>query len=197
MAWVDSPLIYRPVNQNPPSVLNLIARVDIRQAAVASAIQRKIAAIDPDIPVEEIETVREVEAKTLAYPRFRAILLTTLAGLALLLSTIGLYGVLSHLVTQRTHEIGVRMALGGQRNEVVFLVLKEGLSLTIMGVALGICVALALSRYFRALLYGISDTDPLLLTGVSLILPLAALAAAYVPARRATAVDPMVALRYE
>jgi predicted permease len=197
MAWVNTPLIYRPLRQNPLDAMTVIARVHGEELATGSAIQRKIAAIDPDVPVEELRTVLDLERKILSYPRFRAVLLASLAGLALFLAIVGLYGVLSHIVTQRTHEIGVRMALGARRVEVLTLVLREGLALIGGGIALGVAAAWLLGRYLAALLYGIRPNDPLLIAAVSLALLLSALTAMYVPARRASAVDPMVALRHE
>jgi putative ABC transport system permease protein len=197
MAWEDSPVIYRPLSQNPPVSANVIARVGVEGSAIGGSIQRRTAAIDPDIPVEEVQTVRKLESRALAYPRFRATLLAVFAGLALILAIIGLFGVLSHVVTQRTHEIGVRMALGAQRAAVLSMILKEGLLLTGSGIILGIAAARLLVGYLTTMLYGIGPTDPLVLAAVSLVLFLTALVAMYLPARRATRVDPMVALKYE
>jgi putative ABC transport system permease protein len=197
MAWVNTPLIYHPLRQNPVDAMTMIARVDGGEIGVGAAIQRKIAAIDPDIPVGELQTVRDLEGKILSYPRFRAVLLASLAGLALFLAIVGLYGVLAHIVTQRTHEIGVRMALGARALQVLTLVLWEGLTPICGGIALGVAGAWLLGRYLAALLYGIRSNDPGLIAAVSLALLLAALVAMYVPARRASAVDPMVALRHE
>jgi putative ABC transport system permease protein len=197
MAWVDSPVIYRPLSQNP-NAANVIVRAGVVDGnTLGSSIRRKIADIDPDIPVGEIQTVRDLESKVLAYPRFRAALLGAFAGVALILAVVGLFGVLSHLVAQRTHEIGVRMALGAQKTAVVMMILREGLALTVGGIILGIAVAWLLGRYLAALLYGVRPTDPFLLAAMALVLLPAALIAMYLPARRASKVDPMVALRYE
>jgi predicted permease len=197
MAWADSPVIYRPLRQNPPRSANVIARIGLAGSAISGGIQRRTAAIDPDIPVEEIQTVRDLESKALAYPRFRATMLAVLAALALILAIVGLFGVLSHLVTQRTHEIGVRMALGAQRTAVLTMILREGLLLTGSGIILGIAAARLLGGYLATMLYGIRPSDPLLLAAVSLVLFVTALIAMYLPARRASRVDPMVALKYE
>ena len=198
MAWVDSPVIYRPLSQNPLSSANVIVRVRIANGgALGVSMQRKIAAIDPNIPVGEIQTVRDLESKALAYPRFRAMLLGAFAGLALVLAVVGLFGVLSQLVAQRTHEIGVRMALGAQEGAVLLMILREGLLLTGGGIILGVALAFLLGRYLAVLLYGVRPTEPLLLTAMALVLLIAALIAMYLPARRASKVDPMVALRYE
>jgi predicted permease len=197
MAWVDSPVIYRPLSQNPPGYTNVIVRTGVEGSDLGGSIQRRAAAIDSDIPVEEIHTVRELEARALAYPRFRALLLGMFACLALILATVGLFGVLSHLVTQRTHEIGVRMALGARETTVLKMILKEGLLLTGGGLILGFAAAWLLGRYLATLLYRTRPTDPLLLAAVSLVLFVTALIAMYVPARRASRLDPMVALKYE
>ena len=197
MSWSDEPVIYRAWDQNPPLAATLMVRAQTGKAALGSTISQSIASIDPDVAVGEVEAVPATIAKILAYPRFRAIVLAAFAGLALLLAMVGLYGVLSHLVTHRTHEIGVRMALGAQRSEVLHMILAGGTRLIATGLALGLGAALALGRYVSALLYGVSATDPLLLAVVSLFMVLAALAAIYFPARRAATVDPLIALRYE
>ncbi|MBV8867160.1 MAG: FtsX-like permease family protein, partial [Acidobacteriaceae bacterium] len=198
MAWVDSPIIYRPLSQNPLSSANLLLRAGLTNSTtIGAVIRQKIAAINPEIPLDEIQTVTNLEAKALAYPRFRATLLGTFAGLALILAIIGLFGVLSHSVAQRTHEIGVRMALGAEKKTVIIMVLGEGLLLTGAGIILGIAMAWLFGRYLAALLYGVRPTDPLLLTAMALLLLAAALVSMYLPARRASKIDPLVALRYE
>ena len=194
MAWVDEPIFYRPVLQNPGGSVSLIVRAS---TVTGSAIQRAIAALDPDVPVDEIQPVRNLEARALSYPRFRAALLAGFAALAMLLALVGLFGVLSHIVTQRTHEIGVRMALGAPRGKVLAMVLRQGLALTAAGIALGMAGASLLGRYLVTLLYGVRPVEPLLLAAVALLLMAAAFAAVWMPARRAAQVDPMVALKYE
>jgi MacB-like periplasmic core domain len=197
MAWVDFPVMYRPVSQNPGNSINLMARVRPGSGTPGSVIQRAVASIDPEVPVDEIQPVRNLAARDLAYPRFRATLLGVFAALALILAIVGLFGVLSHIVIQRTHEIGVRMALGAQRSSVLAMILRQGLQLTAGGIVLGLAAAWMLGRYLVNLLYGVRPVEPLLLAGVSLLLLAAALAAVYLPARRAAQVDPMVALKYE
>jgi putative ABC transport system permease protein len=208
MAWIDAPVLYRPVGQNPNSA-NLIARVRAGGgsargsgaatlgSALGSAIQRTVAAIDPEVPVDEIQPVRNLEARALSHPRFRATLLGAFAFLALILAIVGLFGVLSHIVTMRTHEIGVRMALGAPRAAVLTMILRQGLLLTGSGIVLGVAAAWVLGRYLETLLYGVRPAEPLLLAAVSLLLLPASLVAMYLPARRASRVDPMVALKYE
>jgi ABC-type antimicrobial peptide transport system permease subunit len=139
----------------------------------------------------------DIVAATLAARRFSMILLASFAGLALMLSSIGIYGVISYVVGQRTHEIGLRMALGASRTEVLRMVLSQGAKLAGIGVLLGLAASLALTQLMGSMLYGVSATDPLTFAGVAVILTLVALAACYIPARRAMRVDPMVALRYE
>jgi ABC-type antimicrobial peptide transport system permease subunit len=129
--------------------------------------------------------------------KFSMLLLGTFAALALLLSSIGIYGVISYLIGERTHEIGIRMALGAQRKDVLTLVLSEGVRLTLLGAAIGIAAALGLTRLMANLLYGVSVTDPLTFTAVPIVLLGVAMLACYIPARRAMRVDPMTALRYE
>jgi ABC-type antimicrobial peptide transport system permease subunit len=170
---------------------------DSAAPGVRSSIERVIASIDSEIPLDKIQAVSRIEARATAYPRFRAAMLGAFASLALVLAVVGLFGVLSHTVGQRTQEIGVRMALGAQRRAIIQMILREGLLLTGCGVALGYVFATALGRYFSALLYNFSAADPLIDVAVAVILVPAALVAMYVPARRASNVDPMTALRYE
>ena len=197
MGWADSPVVYHPWNQNPPPTATLIVRSAAGAAVPGGTILRTLAAIDPEVSVGDVESVPHTVAKVLAYPRFRAIVLAAFAGLALLLAMVGLYGVLSHLVTHRTHEIGVRMALGAQRGEVLGMIVADGVRWIGAGVVLGLAAAWVLGRYLASLLYGISAADPMLLAFVSIGMIVAALAAMYLPARRAATVHPLVALRYE
>ena len=128
---------------------------------------------------------------------FMLVMLSLAGGMALLLGTIGLYGVIGYSVSQRTHEIGIRMALGGQREDILRLILRHGTKLTLVGVAIGVAATLGLSRFLSSLLYGVKPTDPLTFLGVTIMLVLVTLLACYIPARRAMRVDPMVALKYD
>jgi putative ABC transport system permease protein len=198
MAWADSPVIYRPLSQDPLGSANIIIRTSgVNRNALGGEIQRQIARIDPRIPVDDVQTVSDLEAKAAAYPSLRAKLLGTFAGLAVILAIVGLFGVLSHLVAQRTQEIGVRMALGAQKTAILAMILKQGLVLTGTGMVLGTAAAWLLGRYLAALLYGVRPTNLLLLALLALVLLPAALIAMYLPARQAAQVDPMVALRCE
>ena len=156
-----------------------------------------VAEIDRDQPVIQIRTLENVVAETLWRPHLSAILMGVFAALALVLSAVGIYGVFSYSVGQRTHEIGIRSALGATRGDILRLVLEEGMILALLGVGIGTLAALGLTRLLAGLLYGIRPRDPLTFVSLSLLLAGVALFACFVPARRATKVDPMVALRYE
>jgi putative ABC transport system permease protein len=197
MNWEETPTVFRPLNQDPPSRAYLAFRTPADGNRAAATIQKQIAAIDGEVPIGEVQTMNERLSRKLVYPNLRAIILATFAGLALLLAAIGLYAVLSQLIAQRTQEFGVRMALGAQRSDLLRLVIREGMLLTLAGLAAGLAIAVSLTGLLGSLLYGVKATDPLTLAGVSLLLVVVALLATLIPARRASRVDPMVALRYE
>lgn len=202
------PHVYRPfsqvagpfLEQDPFSdwhAMNLALRTKSDPAAMTSSVIAQAHALDPDLPVTKIRTMTQVISSSLAGPRFNTILLGSFAGVALFLATIGIYGVLAYTVAQQTHEIGIRMALGAQRHEVLQLVLYRGSRLALVGVGIGAIAAIILTRWMTTLLYGVSATDPATFAGVATLLVAVALAACCIPARRAMKVDPMVALRYE
>jgi putative ABC transport system permease protein len=153
--------------------------------------------IDAALPLDQVATMEDVLGKSVAEPRFNSALVSSFAGAALLLAAIGIYGVLSYSVTQRTGEIGVRMALGASRGSVVRLVVGQGLGVALAGVAIGTLGALGLAGALASLLYGLSGRDPLVFGGSAMLLTAVAAIAAYVPARRASRIEPVVALRYE
>ena len=144
-----------------------------------------------------VETADEIISRSLSARRFAMILLAVFAVLALVLSSIGIYGVISYIAGQRTHEIGIRIALGAQRSDILKIVLGQGARLAVMGVAIGLAAAAGLTRLMTTILYGVSATDPVTFASVAIVLTIVALAACYIPARRAMRTDPMVALRYE
>jgi len=197
MAWEEIPLLFRPVSQDPPSRGSLVLRAPANNVALGAAIQKQIAALDPSVPLGELQTMDERLSRALAYPRFRAVVLGLFAGLALLLAAVGLYGVLSQSTAQRTQEFGIRMALGAQKRDVLALVLRQGLVLIGAGLAAGLAATLCLTQFLSSLLYDVKATSPWILAGVSLLLIFVALLATYFPARRAAKADPTAVLRYE
>jgi len=174
-----------------------VLRVAMRPGDLAPAIVNAVHEIDRDQPVNDVVTMDMVLADSISRQRFNMLLLGAFAGLALLLAAIGLYSVLAYSVRRRVREIGVRMALGAQRMDVIRMILGQGVRLTLIGVVIGVAVALVLTRLMASQLFQVSATDPLTFGGVAVMLVLVAMAACYIPARRAAKVDPMVALRYE
>jgi putative ABC transport system permease protein len=181
----------------PVFQLSVVLRTAGDPALQTSALRSALAEIDPNQPLVKVRTMEENMATTVAQPRFRTWLIGILAMLALVLAAVGVYGVMSYTVTQRTSEIGVRVALGAQPKDVFRIIVGEGLRLALFGVGVGLVAALVLTRLLQSFLFGISAYDPLTFIAVSLLLTLVAVAASYFPARRATRVDPMIALRYE
>jgi ABC-type antimicrobial peptide transport system permease subunit len=182
-----------------PSGAGVAVRSLVAPAAVISSVRSAIHDLSADEVVYGFETMDDIVSSSVAARRFLMILLGAFAALALILASVGIYGVISYLAGQRTHEIGVRMALGAQRRDVLRLVLGQGTGMALTGVASGLAAAFALTRLMvrYSLLFRVSATDPLTFASVALLLTLVALAACYIPARRAMRVDPMVALRYE
>jgi len=160
-------------------------------------VRQAVWAVDKDQPVSNVRTMDQVLAAAISRERFQMLLLGLFAALALVLACVGLYGVISYGVAQRTHEIGVRMALGAQPRDVLRLVIRQGMVLTLAGLLIGTAGALAATRVMTELLYGVMPTDAITFISVGALLVLVALLACYVPARRATKVDPLIALRYE
>ena len=197
MSWVETPILYQPLAQAARPAIQVAVRAAGEPANLGREIQRQIAEIDPAIPISEVEALTSRLAKKLTYPRFRAMVLAFFALGALLLSAVGLHGVLSQLVAQRTAEFGVRRAVGAQTRDLLWLVARQGGAPVLAGLAAGVCAALAFSRVLANLLYGIQPADPSALAVVSAILLAVAGIAILSPARRAARVDPMIALRDE
>jgi len=189
--------IYVPYLQQPEGSMQLAVRTAQDPAGLASAVRGEIAAIDSEQPIYNVTTLEQTISESVAPRRFNMLLLGVFAAVALALATVGIYGVMAFSVTQRIHEIGIRMALGAERGDVLGLVGWQGLGLTLIGVALGVAGAWVLTRFLTGFLYGVRPTDPATFVLVSLALATASMLASYIPARRATKVDPMVALRYE
>ena len=177
--------------------LVLTVRTRAEPAALAAAVRHAVMAVDKDQPLFQIQTMQQVVEDSVAGRRFQMSLLAVFGAIALGLAAIGIYGLMSYTVNQRTHEIGIRMALGAKRGDVLHLVVRHGMMLAIVGVALGTVGALLLTRFFSGMLYGVGVNDPTTLLSVAALLIGVAALASYIPARRATRVDPMVALRYE
>jgi putative ABC transport system permease protein len=177
--------------------MTLFVRTAGDPLSVAGTVRREVNALEKNLPLSDLQPLTKLLDSSLYPARMGAILLIIFGLLALLLAGVGLYGVISYAISHRTHEIGVRMALGAQRLDVMVLVLKEGMLLVAAGVVLGLIAAMAITRLLASFLYGVSTTDAITFAAVPAILALVALLACYLPARKATKVDPLVALRYE
>ena len=191
------PMVYWPDPELPYPWMTLAIRTQTAPLQVAGAVRQVVGSMDRDLPVAEVRPMDDWLADSVAQARFSTLLLSIFAGVACLLAVVGIYGVMAYAVTQRTHEIGVRMALGAQSRDVLSMIVGNGLKITIAGVALGLAGAFALTRLLASLLFEMTPTDPLTFTIVAIALTIVALAACGLPAHRATKVDPMVALRYE
>jgi putative ABC transport system permease protein len=176
---------------------DLVVKTDVDPATMASTVRKAVWDIDKDQPVSNIRTMEEILAESIARQRFSMLLLAIFAGVALVLAGVGIYGVMSYSVAQRTHEIGIRMALGAQTGAVLKLAVGYGMKLVIVGIVVGLIAAFALTRVMATLLFGVTATDPATFTLISLLLIAVAALASYIPARRATKVNPIIALRYE
>jgi putative ABC transport system permease protein len=184
-------------NEGFSDSMNFVVRTTGEPAAMAAAVRDAVHSLKPEQPVANVATMDEVVARSLSQTRFSMLLLSIFAGLALMLSAVGIYGVMAYVVAQRTREMGIRLAMGAEPRDILRLVLRQGGKLAVAGVAIGVVAALGMMRVLTSLLYGVSAADPLTYAGVAVLLMLVALAACYLPARRATRVDPMMALRYE
>jgi predicted permease len=189
--------MYLPQTQFPTRGMNVVLRNAADPAGLAAAVRKEIRELDPDLPVYGVRTMSHRVEESLARRRFSMLLLTLFACLALGLAAIGVYGVMAYLVSQGARELGIRMALGATPHRILMMVVRQGLAVAVVGVAVGLAAAFGLTRLMRKLLFGIEATDPLTFAAIALLLALIALVASYVPARRASRIDPMVSLRSE
>jgi putative ABC transport system permease protein len=192
------PEMYLPhLQAAAPGYLTLVVRAGSDPLKLAAAVEGEVWAIDKNLPVSEIRSMEEVIASSIAQQRFNVLLLGIFAAVALILAAVGIYGVMSYSVTQRTQEIGIRMALGAQTSDVLKMVVGQVMKLVAIGIGAGLIGAFLLTRLLSSLLYQVSATDPATFAVIAVVLTSVALLACYLPARRAAKVDPIVALRYE
>jgi putative ABC transport system permease protein len=191
------PAVYFPHPDLTYAFMTLVIRTDGEPASIAPAVQREIRSLEPNQPVSNVRTMNQVMSEWVARSRFNTLLLGLFAGLATLLSAVGIFGVMNYSVALRTREIGLRLAVGAQPRQVLLLILKQGFWLTIAGVILGLVAALALTRLLSGLLFGVAAIDVTTFATISLLLVFVSLLACYLPARRAMRIDPLRALRYE
>jgi putative ABC transport system permease protein len=193
----NPPQIYMPLRQWPVSFMTVVLKTSVPPTSLTEAARAQVAAIDPNLPLSNIGTLDAIVAKSISQQRFYMTLLSVFAAVALVLAAIGIFGVLSYAVSQRTREIGIRMALGAQERTVIGLVVRQAMALVAAGVVAGTLLALYLSQTMTKMLFSVRPTDPTTFVSVAAVLAGVALLASYLPARRATRVDPIVALRSE
>jgi putative ABC transport system permease protein len=194
---VVEPEIYYAYMQRPRWASYFVIRTDADATSIVGAVRSRMLAVDKDVPVLNVAAIDQLVSAALREPRFNTVLIGVFAGLALLLASVGLYAVIAYSVTQRTHEIGVRITVGAGQRDIFRLIVGQGMILALIGVAIGLAASMALTRAMSSLLFGVSATDPLTFAAIALLLTFVSLVACYVPARRAMRVDPMVALRHE
>ena len=189
--------LYFSASQNPFPAMSLVIRSSVEPSALSSAVRQVVSEVDRSVPVSNIETMDRIVSESITQPRFNLFLLGLFSTVAMLLSAAGIYGVTAYTVTQRTHEVGIRLALGAQVSDVLKMILGQGMAVIGIGLVLGLVSAFLLMRLLRSLLFGVGENDPLTFAAITVGLLLVALVACYIPARRATKVDPLIALRYE
>jgi putative ABC transport system permease protein len=189
--------LYMPALQQPTRFMSLVVRASSRPRALVSAISAAVHEVDREQPVLDVVSMDDILVDSVSHQRFNMLLLSAFSGLALLLAAIGIYSVLAYSVRRRMREIGVRMALGAQRGDILRMILGQGTRLALVGTGIGIAVSLGLTRLIASQLFGVTATDPVTFLSVAILIVLVALAACYIPARRAMRVDPVTALRYE
>jgi putative ABC transport system permease protein len=191
------PEFYFAQAQMPMSPMTVVIRAAGDARALQNSVRGVVQSLDKNAPVYGLSTVEEIVGRSVAAPRFNTLLLGLFAGVALILTAVGLYGVIAYSVAQNTQQIGIRVALGAQTTDVFRMIVGQGTRLTVVGVLIGLAAAYGLTRLMSSLLYGVAATDPWTFAGVAALLMLVAMLACYLPARRATRIDPVVALRYE
>jgi len=197
LAEATVPQLYLSLYQRRAKDLAIFLRGRLDTAAIPSELRHEVQTIDPELPVFGAQTLDDVLSASLSVRRFSMQIIALFAATALLLAGLGIYGVISYLVSERTHDIGIRLALGAQRTRILQMVLRQGLQLAAAGAAVGLIGALIVSHAMAGLLYGVRPTDPLTFVGVAVLLVAVALFACYIPARRAIRIDPMIALRHD
>jgi len=197
LANASIPQIYLSLYQETPKELAIFLRGDLNASAIPEEVRAMVQSVNPELPVYGAQTLDDAVSASLEQRRFSMDIVAAFAITALLLAALGIYGVISYLVSERTQEIGIRLALGARRGEILQMVMRQGLGLAMAGAGLGLVGSVIVSHLMAGLLYGVMPTDPLTFVGVTLVLTGVALAACYIPARRAMRVDPMIALRYE
>jgi predicted permease len=197
MGYLDQAFVYRPLRQAAGLTMEIAIRQTGNTAILQDTLQNEVSQLDGEVPVFDFKTMDDRYAEALAHPRFRTMLMTALAGLALALAAIGIYGVLAQQVSQRTPEIGIRVALGATRGAILWMVLRQGGGLALSGIVLGVTVGIAAAKLISSMLFNVDPTNAATFSGVSILLGTVALVAAYLPARRAAKLDPMVVLRQE
>jgi putative ABC transport system permease protein len=197
LARPNYPTSYIPFNQMPIGFFSVLIRTDADPRAMQAAVKKVVRDADADLPIFGLKTMEQAVSDSVAQPRFYMLLLAAFAGIALLLAAIGIYGVISYSVSQRTRELGIRVALGASKQKIIGLVVGQGLWIAALGVIIGIAASLALTKAMASLLFGVDKLDPMTFAGAPVVLMLAAVLGCYLPARRAASADPVVAMRNE
>jgi putative ABC transport system permease protein len=191
------PMVYWPHPELPLPFTTFVIRTSGNPLALIGAVRQQVKLLDPGLPVSDVATMEERMSDSVAQTRFSTLLLGIFAIVAIVLASVGIYGVTSYAVTSRVHEIGIRMAIGAQSRDVQRMFIRHGMALTVIGLGVGLAVSFALTKLMEGLLFDVSPHDPLTFLSMAVLLSFVALLACYVPARRATRVDPLTALRYE
>jgi putative ABC transport system permease protein len=197
LANASVPEIYLSLYQETPKELAIFLRGDLNASAIPEEVRAMVQSVNPELPVYGAQTLNDAVTASLEQRRFSMDIVAAFAVTALMLAALGIYGVISYIVSERTRDIGIRLALEAQKGKIMGMILRQGLGLAMAGAALGLLGSVIVSHLMAGLLYGVMPTDPLTFVGVTLVLTGVALAACYIPARRAMRVDPMIALRYE